>query len=471
MTALASSNDASSITITSPNDGSALDTIPMQSAADAERMLATASALFKDRDGWLPSHERMAILHKTAELVEQEQDALAQLIAAEGGKPLIDARVEVTRAIDGIKLAANELLSVMRGEEIPMGHTKATVGRTAFTVREPIGVVVALSAFNHPLNLIVHQVMPAVAVGCPAIVKPASTTPLCCLRLCELLQEAGLPEGWVQPIVCENDVAEKLATDTRIQFLTFIGSARVGWMLRSKLASGTRCALEHGGVAPVIVDDTASLDTVVPSLLKGGFYHAGQVCVSVQRIYAHASIAKELADKLADGAARLVVGDARDEKTEVGPLILPREVERVDSWVKEAIDAGATCLTGGKPIDTRYYEPTVLFDPPADAKVSTQEVFGPVVCVYPYTDRLQAIEAANSLDVAFQASVFTERLDIAEDTVARLDASAVMVNDHTAFRSDWMPFAGRRASGYGVGGIGYTMHDMTQLKMTVIKHA
>ena len=468
MTIKASKESRETLDVTSPFDGSLIRTLSLQSAAEAEHMLATAFRLFQDRDGWLEHDQRIAILQKLSELVAAEAEDFALLIAREGGKPLADARIEVTRAIDGIALAAKELLHVMRGEEIPMGHTEATRGRTAFTSCEPIGVVLAISAFNHPLNLIVHQVIPAVVVGCPVIVKPARATPLNCLRMCELLAEAGLPEGWCQPIVCGSAVIEKLVTDQRLAFLTFIGSARVGWSLRSKLAPGVRCALEHGGVAPVIVDETADLDRVVPSLLKGGFYHAGQVCVSVQRVFAAESIARNLAEKLAAGAAQLKVGAATSEATEVGPLISPQEVDRVRAWVEEAVESGAELLTGGQSSGATMYQPTVLFDPDTDVRVSKEEIFGPVICVYPYQNRQAAIQQANSLDVAFQAAVYTDNLEVALDTVKRLDASAVMVNDHTAFRADWMPFAGRRTSGYGVGGIGYTMREMVQTKMTLI---
>ena len=365
-----SQDPAGTLNVCSPFDGELIKRVPLQTAEEAEQMLETASRLFQDRDGWLEPDQRIAILLKLSQLVASETEDFALLIAREGGKPLTDARIEVVRVIDGIALAAKELLHVMRGEEIPMGHTEATRGRTAFTICEPIGVVLAISAFNHPLNLIVHQVIPALAVGCPVIVKPAMTTPLNCLRLCELLSEAGLPEGWCQPIICDNAVAEKLVTDQRLAFLTFVGSAKVGWALRSKLAPGVRCALEHGGAAPVIVDETADLDRVIPSLLKGGFYHAGQVCVSVQRVFANESIARDLAVKLAAAAAQLKVGDATKEETEVGPLILPREVVRVHTWVEEALVGGAELLTGGKPIGETMYQPTVLFDPKPEAKVS-----------------------------------------------------------------------------------------------------
>jgi len=469
MTVSADENKDTPLEVLSPFDGFPIKTIPLQNEGDAENMLQTATMLFNDRDGWLAPHQRKKILSALADLVEAEADEFAMLIAKEGGKPLTDARVEVARAIDGIRLAAREIARIMRGEEIPMGHTEATVSRIAFTTYEPIGVALAISAFNHPLNLIVHQVIPAVAVGCPVIVKPAVATPLSCLRLCELIQKAGLPRGWCQAVVCDNQVAEKLVASPRINFFTFIGSSKIGWMLRNKLAPGVRFALEHGGAAPVIVDATADLEDAVPSLVKGGFYHAGQVCVSVQRIFAHKTIAKDLSKRLANMADKLMVGDPTKETTEVGPLILPREVDRVDEWVREAIQNGAELLAGGKKLSATTYAPTVLFNPSADSKVSTLEIFGPVICVYEYEDRMEAIERANSLDVAFQAAVFTNDINIAMDTVKRLDASAVMVNDHTAFRADWMPFAGRRASGYGIGGIGYTMRDMVQLKMTVIK--
>ena len=350
-----------------------------------------------------------------------------------------------------------------------MDLTKAGAGRMAFTTREPIGPVVAVSAFNHPLNLIVHQVAPAVAVGCPVLVKPAGDTPLSCQTFVNILYEAGLPEEWCRFVACNTQTAEKMVTDPRVAFFSFIGSGKIGWMLRSKLAPGTRCALEHGGAAPVIVDITADVEKMIPALVKGGFYHSGQVCVSVQRVFAPKPQAEELAQKLAEGASKLVVGNAIEEETQCGPLIRPQEVERVAEWVDEAKSSGAKILTGGEKLSDTTYAPTVLLNPPVEIKISQMEIFGPAVCVYSYDDMDVAIKQANALPFAFQASVFTNNLDVAMKAVQELDATAVMVNDHTAFRVDWMPFAGRRQSGYGTGGIGYTMHDMTQDKMAVIK--
>jgi len=270
-------------------------------------------------------------------------------------------------------------------------------------------------------------------------------------------------------MVCKNQDGEKLATDQRVNFLSFIGSANIGWMLKSKLAPGTRCALEHGGVAPVIIDESADLNLALEGIAKGGFYHAGQVCVSVQRVYAHESVCEKFAQSIATAADKLIVGDQLDPKTEVGPLITESEVDRVEQWVNEAVEAGGKILAGGKRISNTCYAPTVILDPPDDANVSTSEVFGPVVCVYSCKDKKEALDRANSLSVAFQAAVYTKDLDTALELGNKLDATAVMVNDHTAFRVDWMPFGGRRGSGIGMGGIQYSMHEMTQDKMIVIR--
>jgi len=259
-----------------------------------------------------------------------------------------------------------------------------------------------------------------------------------------------------------------MVTDPRTAFFSFIGSARVGWMLRSKLAPGTRLALEHGGAAPIIVDDSVAHAKVIPPLLKGGFYHSGQVCVSVQRVFVPRAELPDFAAELAAGAEALTVGDPTNAETQCGPLIRPAEVDRVESWVDAAVQGGGRLAAGGKRTGSTLYQPTVLVDPPDDADVSRKEVFGPVVCIYGYDDVDAAIGQANALPYAFQAAVFTDRMSWADYCVETLAASAVMVNDHTAFRVDWMPFAGRRQSGLGTGGIGYTMADMSEEKMVVV---
>lgn len=462
---------AGKVTVSAPYDGAELATVETASAAQADTALTTAYRLHRDIGNWPALHARVAVLERAAEIMEQRHEELAIGAAAEGGKPLLDSRVEVSRAIDGLKLCV-EAIRAEQGHVVPVGGTAAGQHRIAFTQRQPIGVVVAVSAFNHPLNLIVHQVAAAVAAGCPVIVKPADDTPLSCIRFAQILHEAGLAPEWCQVVIAESlDVAQKLVTDERVAFFSFIGSARVGWMLRSQLAPGTRCALEHGGAAPLLLAADADIDAALASVTKGGFYHAGQVCVSVQRVFAHKSVARDFATRLAKAADGLVIGDPTDAGTQIGPLIRHAEVTRIHEWVTEAIAAGAEQLSGGEPLSDSCYPCTVLFEPPRDAKVSTLEIFGPVVCVYSYDDMDDAVEQANELPFAFQAAVFTQNLDTALRAFKRLDASAVMVNDHTAFRVDGMPFAGLRQSGLGVGGIAYTIHDMTIEKMMVVQSA
>ena len=459
--------EASQLTVEQPYDGAIIDELPYSEWSEVDAMLARATAAFENRDGWLPAYRRIEVLRRLATLLRDRTEDFAILIAREGGKPLTDARIEAERAVNGVELAA-EGIADLHGQEIPMDLTEAGASRLAFTRKEPIGPVVAVSAFNHPLNLIVHQVAPAIATGCPVIVKPADTTPLSCLKFVDLLHQAGLPEAWCQVCVCDIPTAERLVTDPRVAFFSFIGSSRVGWYLRSKLAPGTRCALEHGGAAPVLVCDDADLNQTIPSLVKGGYYHAGQVCVSVQRIFVDNRIRDEFCSAFADKVGQLVTGDPTAAETDVGPLILPREVDRVANWVDEAVSGGAQILAGGTRLTERVYDPTILLEPPADANISTLEVFGPVCCIYGFDDVADAVARANGLPLAFQAAVYTKNLDRAFDLSNRLEAGAVMVNEHSAFRVDWMPFAGRRSSGYGVGGIHHTMTDMTQEKMIVI---
>lgn len=458
----------STIEVTSPFDGKIVGEVPFKTFEEVEEAINLASDTFLDHKNHLPKYKRVEILEKVVEIMSSQIEELTILCASEGGKPYMDSKVEVLRAINGVKLAI-EHLGAFEGKEIAMGHTASSANRMAYTFKEPIGVVAAISAFNHPFNLAVHQVIPALAVGCPVVIKPATQTPMSAIRLVEILEEAGLPKGWAQAVVCGREAGELLATSAKVNFLTFIGSGAVGWYLNSKVANGTRVALEHGGVAPVIVEADADIDAMIPDLGKGGFYHAGQVCVSVQRVFVHESICDEVASKLSDYASKLIVGDQLDPKTEVGPLINHNEVNRVEEWVNEAVTKGGKILTGGKRISDSCYEPTVIVNPADDALVSTKEVFGPVVCIYSYSNIEEAFDRANSLEVSFQAAVFTKNIDTALKAVKRLNGTAVMVNDHTAFRVDWMPFGGAKASGLGLGGIPDSMEEMSNQKMMVIK--
>jgi acyl-CoA reductase-like NAD-dependent aldehyde dehydrogenase len=458
----------SNLKVFAPYDEHLIKEVPLTSMEDAERMLDEAYALYQDRSGWLPKYERIKILKRFGQLLSENVEKLALQAAEEGGKPLVDSLIEVNRAVNGVEVAVQEL-GQMRGMEIPMELNESSKNHTAYTMLEPSGVVFAVSAFNHPVNLIIHQVIPAVATGCPVIVKPAAATPLSCFSVVEMLYKAGLPEKWCRAIVCDREVTNRIASDSRISFVTFIGSAKVGWKLRNSLAPGVNCALEHGGAAPVIVEPDADIDAILPGLVKGGYYHAGQVCVSVQRIFVHKKIMSEFKNKMTEMVKKLKVGDPVEKSTEVGPLIKPGEVDRVDSWVKEAVNEGAELLCGGRKLSDTCYEPTILLKPSLKSKCSQEEVFGPVVCLYEYEDYLEAVRLANDVPFNFQASIYTESLNTALDCVKRLKAKAVMVNEHTAFRVDWMPFGGAEMSGLGEGGIGYSMRDMCHEKMMVIK--
>ncbi|MBL1243217.1 MAG: aldehyde dehydrogenase family protein [Sulfurimonas sp.] len=456
------------IDVRSPFDNSIVGNVPFYDLDEVKSKINIAHETFSNKEKVLPKYKRVEILEKLVGTLSSQKDELTKLCASEGGKPWADSKVEVERGINGVKITI-EALNALEGREVAMGHTVSSANRMAFTFKEPIGVVAAISAFNHPFNLAIHQIIPAIAVGCSVVIKPALQTPLSAFRLCELLKEAGLPEGWTTAVACDREASEFLATSPKISFLTFIGSSSVGWYLNSKVAPGTRVALEHGGVAPVIVESDADINELIPAIGKGGFYHAGQVCVSVQRVYVHSSIVDEVASKLTEYAKNLKVGNQLDETTEVGPLINNKEVDRVESWVLEAKESGAQILTGGERISDSCYAPTVILNPSDDTLVSQKEVFGPVVCVYSYEHMDEAIKRANALDFSFQAAIFTNNIDTAFKAVGELNATAVMVNDHTAFRVDWMPFGGAKKSGLGMGGIHHSMQEMTNEKMMVFK--
>jgi acyl-CoA reductase-like NAD-dependent aldehyde dehydrogenase len=448
-------------------DNRSIEKINVAASSEVESAIELAFQTHKNYELRLPKYKRIEILQNLIQLLISQKESIIEIAAKEGGKPWIDTEIEVDRAIQGVHIAINEIEN-LSGTQIPMGHTKGSENRIAFTTSEPRGVVLAISAFNHPVNLIIHQVIPAIASGCPVIIKPASATPLSCLKLVNLLYDSGLPKAYCQALICTREDAEKLVSDQRISFFSFIGSGKVGWRLRSMLSPGVHCALEHGGAAPVIVQKDANLDKLIPSLLKGGYYHAGQVCVSVQRVYVHESIIDEVLKKITLKVKQLIVGDPLDKKTEVGPLISPREVNRVEKWVEEAAQSGGKVLCGGKRISDTLYEPTIILNPDEDAKVSTLEIFGPVVCFYSFSSMDDAIAKANALPYSFQAAIFSSDINTAFDATQKLKAEAIMINDHTAFRVDWMPFGGSEQSGLGTGGIGYSIKDMTKEKLIVI---
>jgi len=453
--------------ITAPFDNKTIKEITFASSSEIEKAVELAFQTHKNINERLPKYKIIEILQKLINLMTSQKESIIELAAKEGGKPWVDTQIEVDRAIEGIHIAINEIEN-LSGTQIPMGHTRSSENRLAFTTMEPRGVVLAISAFNHPVNLIVHQAIPAIAAGCPVIIKPASTTPLSCLNLINLLYKAGLPQKYCQALITTRKDAEKLVSDSRISFLTFIGSGKVGWRLRAMTAPGVHCALEHGGAAPAIIEKDADIDKMIPSLLKGGYYHAGQVCVSVQRVYVHESIIDDVLAKFTPRVQQLIVGNPLERNTEVGPLIAPEEVDRVEQWVIEAVLSGGEILCGGKRISDTLYEPTIILDPGEDARVSKQEIFGPVVCFYSYSSLDDAIKKANALPYSFQSAIFTKNINTAFYAVKKLKAEAVMINDHTAFRVDWMPFGGSEQSGLGTGGIGYSIKDMSREKLMVL---
>ena len=451
--------------VVSPYTGEVIAEVEQADDAAVEAGLVQAEETFKA--GVLPPYQRADILHNLAAQMKDRHEELSLTIAQEGGKPLKDARVEVTRAVNTVRLSAEEATQI-DGEQQAMGGTAGNENKITLTLREPIGVVSSISAFNHPVNLIAHQVAPPLAAGNSVVLKPSGDTPISALKLGEMLQKAGLPAGYLSILPCEPPVAQSLATDPRSNYLSFIGSAKVGWHLRRVTADGTRVGLEHGGNAPAIVAADADLQKTAQVCLPGGYYHAGQVCVSVQRLYLHRSIADQFIDIYKPMVESLIVGDPTLPETGVGPLIRPREVERVKSWVDAAVAEGAEIVTGGEVLEDNCFQPTLLKNVQEGMDVVDKEVFGPVVSVIVYDDIEEAVAGANVGPNGFQAAVFTQDINTGLHAAKKLDFSAVMLNDSTAFRVDWMPFGGRHSSGLGMGGVKYSIEEMTQLKLIVL---
>ena len=398
--------------VRAPWDQKIIQKIKYQKANDIEKILELASKNSLKKGADFSLIKRIEVLESFYKTVSSNITKLANLASSEGGKPLKDSIIEIQRGAEGVKNAI-EIIKSESGDVIPMNINKASEKRIAFTQKEPIGVVLAISAFNHPFNLIIHQIIPAIAAGCPVIIKPSEDTPLSCLKIIEILYESGLPKDKCYFVMPESlDLASKLVSDDRVDFLSFIGSAKVGWMLRSKLSPGTRCALEHGGMAPSFVSQSADLEMSSKLLIRGGFYHSGQVCVSVQRIFLHKKIFNDFLKIFVEELKKFKVGDPLHNETDVGPLIRPSEVDRVESWVDEAVNNGAELISGGRKISDTVYDKTILVNPKKDDKISKKEVFGPVVCIYTYENISEAIEQANLTEVSFQASIFSNEVFI-----------------------------------------------------------
>ncbi|MDQ3878324.1 MAG: aldehyde dehydrogenase family protein [Actinomycetota bacterium] len=452
--------------VKSPYDSTLVASVAVPTASDVEAAVAGAAAAF-EKTRKLAVHERADALDHISSRLAERSDEVAELIAREGGKPLKWARAEAARAVSTFRWAAEECRR--SGGEVMRLDTEPSLGSRLGVVRRfPLGPVLAITPFNFPVNLVAHKLAPAIAVGAPVVVKPATKTPLGALLLAELFGETDLPPGMLSVIPIETEETQKLAEDRRFAKMTFTGSSEVGWMLKSKDVK-KKVTLELGGNAGVIVHDDADLDAAAEAIARGGYYQAGQSCIAVQRVLMHADIASDLADKITDAVSSLKTGDPLDPETDVGPLITRDALDRVADWVDEAVQSGAEVLTGGKREDP-FYLPTVLDKTRRDMRVRSEEIFGPVVSLSTYTDFEDAIAEVNSSKYGLQAGVFTN--DLGRIMVAHRDieVGGVIVNDVSAFRADQMPYGGTKESGFGREGLRYAMDEMTETRILVLSN-
>ena len=462
---------ADAMVVRSPYDGSEVGTVPACRAAEVDRAVAAARArLDEAATGATPfaAHERAAVLDRAAALLAERTEEFARTIAAEAAKPLRTARVEAQRAVDTFRFSAAEART-LAGDVVPLDASAAGVGKLGLTLRVPIGVVAAISPFNFPLNLVAHKVAPAIAAGCPVVLKPASQTPLTALALAEmLLDECGLPAGWLSVVTGSGrDVGDPLVDHDGVAMITFTGSPDVGWSIRAR-APRKKVSLELGNNTPVIIEGDGDWRTAAAKIKVAGFSHAGQSCISTQRILAHRSIHDDFVAALVDEVSTLVVGPPLDEATDVSSLISAGDTERVEGWVREAVAAGAKVATGGD-VDGGVLRPTVLTGTTPDMKVCAAEVFGPVVAVAAYDDLDDAIALANDTRYGLQAGIFTARLDSALAAARRLDFGGVVVNEVPTWRADQQPYGGVRDSGNTREGPHYAVREMTELRLVVLQ--
>lgn len=452
--------------VTSPYDGSTVAQVAIPTKAHIESAIAGASDVFEESRK-LPVHVRAEALAHISKRLDERQGEVAELIAREGGKPLKWAKVEAARAISTFRWAAEECRR--EGGELIRLDTDAALGaRIGLVRRFPLGPVLGITPFNFPVNLVAHKMAPALAVGAPIVVKPATKTPLGALLLAELFLETELPEAMLSVLPVEGAEASEIARDDRFAKLTFTGSSQVGWQLR-KSNPKKAVTLELGGNAGVIVHEDADLKTAAERVAFGGYYQAGQSCIAVQRVIVHEPIADEFSDLLIEEVGKLNTGDPMDPDTDVGPLIDHDALEKVSSWVDEAVQQGAEILLGGKREDP-FYMPTILTNTQPAMKVRCQEIFGPVVTCERYRDFADAIAQANETDYGLQAGIFTkdvERLFLAH---RELKVGGVIANDVPSFRADQMPYGGTKESGSGREGLRYAMDEMTESRILVLSN-
>jgi glyceraldehyde-3-phosphate dehydrogenase (NADP+) len=454
--------------ILSPFDQHAIATVCQASETDAEEALAATVHAFQETRA-LTSAQRSAICRDVARRLEHEHGDVARGIALEAGKPIADASREVSRAIDTFHIAAEEANRI-GGSVLPLDWPHAIAShsgskRTGIGRRFPIGPILGITPFNFPLNLVAHKVAPAIASGNPILIKPAPQTPLTALRLGQIVVEAGWPAGAISVLPCSNEVAAKMATDERPQMLSFTGSAAVGWQLKSQ-AGRKRVTLELGGNAAVLVHEDADLDLAALRIVSGGFSYAGQSCISVQRVFVHKTRWQTLAQKITAAVEALVTGDPMDEETQVGPMISEAAAIRAESWINEAIEAGAHLLTGGERTGS-ILQPTVLAKPPAGSKIYAEEAFAPLVTINPYETFEDGIAMVNASRYGLQAAVFTRDFGRIMQAWRELHVGAVLVNESTSWRADQMPYGGVKDSGIGREGVRSTIEEMTEERLLI----
>ena len=449
--------------VDSPYSG---ETVARVARAGAEHARKALDAAERAMSSPLPAHERAAILDRVAALLQERHDEVAQTISAEAGKPMKAARVEAERAVSTYTMAAVEARR-LTGEVVPMDASAAGVGKVAYTMRVPIGIVGAITPFNFPLNLVAHKVAPALAAGCAVVLKPAGHTPLSALLLGELETEAGLPPGWLNVLVGPSaEIGDVIVEDERVKLITFTGSSGVGWKIRER-AVKKRVNLELGNATPVVVEADADIEEAATKLAANAFSFAGQSCISVQRIYVKREAYDDFVSRFVPKVQALKVGDPGEEDTDVGPVIDEDARDRIVSWVEEAKSAGATVLAGGEVVGG-LLQPTVLADVTQEMKVSCQEVFGPLCTVSPYSSSEEAFELANATEYGLQAGIFTANLKTALAAAAALEFGGVTVNEAPTFRADQMPYGGVKESGNTKEGPHYAVREMTEERLVVL---
>ncbi len=415
----------------------------------------------------MPAYQRQAILNHCVKRFEERYEELAQALCVEAGKPIKDARGEVTRLIDTFRIAAEEAVRI-GGEVVPMDITPRANGYSGMWKRVPIGPCSFISPFNFPLNLAAHKVAPAIAAGCPFVLKPASMTPIGALIIGEVLAETDLPEGAFSILPCHRDGADLFTTDDRLKLLSFTGSPDVGWNLKAK-AGKKPVVLELGGNAACVVDEGTDIDDAVTRIVFGAYYQSGQSCISVQRIMVHDSLYDAMRDKLTAAVKALKMGDPKDEETFIGPMISEKEALRLHGWVEDAVANGATILCGSER-DGAMLQATLLENVGSDQTVNNEEAFGPVAVLSRFSDFDEALKEINNSDFGLQAGIFTKDIYKAHKAWDELDVGGVVIGDVPSWRVDHMPYGGVKDSGLGREGVRYAIEDMTELRLMVLRN-